>query len=160
MDNKSIDKLAGETALAICKGEDWNGKLDVDSLETLATKSLGVLQEQGVYAMIVFLFSRSGDKFLSKYLEEAKKHNEKIAAITLVKWLVNSLKKEPIAAMKVAFDKDLNGNLNTKKQSILQHFLEKISSNLENLLFVKEFYERTLIYVRHISKGLKNEQKQ
>jgi len=159
MTNKSIDKLAGETALEICRGEDCDGKLDIDSLDTLSTKALGVLQEQGVYAMIVFLFSRSGNEKLADYLKNPKKNNKKISAIQLVKGLVNSLEKEPVQALEVQFEEKLNGNLNEKKQKLLQHFLDKISIDLESLLFVKEFYEQTLIYVRHIAKGMKNESK-
>jgi len=155
MENKSIDNLAGETALLVCKGEDCHGKLDIDHLENLTTKALGVLQEQGVYAMMVFLFSRSGNETLDNYLKEVKKNGEKIAAIELVEGLVNSLREDPIKSLNVQFEEVLNGNLNKKKKRLLQHFLNKISGDLEKLLFVKEFYEQTLIYVRHIAKGMK-----
>jgi hypothetical protein len=36
----------------------------VETLERLSTKALGVLQSQGVYALMLFLFSRTGDEKL------------------------------------------------------------------------------------------------
>lgn len=119
----------------------------------MATKTLGVLQEQGVYAMVVFLLSRSGNKnFDDKDLKD-----ENRAAIEIMKNLGNSLSQDPLNNLQVGFQSPLDYNLNFMKKEIMENFLSKISENLEKLLFVKEFYEQTLIYVRHIAKGMKNE---
>lgn len=152
MANISIDKLAGETALAICTPENPGEKWDIEALENLATKALGVLQEHGVYAMIVFLLSRSGEKSF----DDSKASKENKAAIQLVQALVNALSKSPLNTLDITFTKTLNRNIHHDKAQLLQHFIRKIAKDLEKLLFVKEFYENTLIYVRHIAKGLKN----
>lgn len=146
--NRNLDKLAGEVALEIC-GKD----VDIGTLENLATKALGVLQEQGVYAMMVFLLSRSGDKLFT----DLKISNENKAAIICTDKLNESLKKEPLHLL--SMNPNGVGSLKSKnnngvKKAILEMYL-KISESLENLLIVKEFYEQTLIYIRHICKGLK-----
>ncbi len=147
--NKNLDKLAGEVALQIC---DPN-VVDIGTVENLATKALGVLQEQGVYAMIVFLLSRSGDKPFN----DSKISNENKAAIVCIDKLNESLKKKPLDILALnpnGVNSLKSENNNDSKNDILKIYL-KISESLENLLMVKEFYEQTLVYVRHISKGLK-----
>ena len=54
----NLDRLAAEYSQKMVSESKNKEKEEV--LERLVTKSLGVLQEQGVYAMILFLFSRSG----------------------------------------------------------------------------------------------------
>ncbi len=147
MANRNLDKLAGEVALQIC-----NAGVDIDTLENLSTKALGVLQEHGVYAMAVFLLSRSGDK----RFDDQNISNENKSAIICIDKLNESLKKEPLHffALNPNGVSSLKSKNNTNaKKAILELYL-KISESLESLLMVKEFYEQTLIYVRHISKGL------
>ncbi|MDM7911757.1 MAG: hypothetical protein QUS09_01530, partial [Methanotrichaceae archaeon] len=64
VENLNLDRLAAKCAQEMVKKakEDKTIKKPVDTLERLATKALGVLQEQGVYAMTLFLFSRSSDE--------------------------------------------------------------------------------------------------
>lgn len=109
---------------------------DAKAAENLITKTLGVLQEQGVYAMILFLFSRSGDEC-------------KIAP-TL---------REPLYLL----TKELppyqnNGGLaefdgETEAKNVLAFYEQSVCGNLDNLLLVKELYEQTLIYARYGAKA-------
>jgi len=148
MANKNLDKLAGEIALQICDP----ARVDIGTLENLATKALGVLQEQGVYAMMVFLLSRSGDKSFT----DPKISKENKVAITCIDNLNESLKREPLNLLKLnsnGVSSLKSANNSNSKKAILEMYLN-ISESLESLLMVKEFYEQTLIYVRHISKGL------
>ena len=85
--------------------------IDIENLENLATKALGVLQEQGVYAMMVFLLSRSGDKALENYIKDIKDHKEKIVAVQLIKNLGNSLGEEPLKKLKINLLVDFNKSI-------------------------------------------------
>ncbi|MBN2533559.1 MAG: hypothetical protein JXB88_11730 [Spirochaetales bacterium] len=148
MANRNLDKLAGEVALQICNPDE----VTIDILERIATKALGVLQEQGVYAMIVFLLSRSGNEQYNK----KKESKESKSAILCIDSLNGSLKKEPMNFLSLKSNNVTplqTKNDNNGKKAILQMYL-KISESLETLLLVKEFYEQILIYVRHICKGL------
>lgn len=148
MANRNLDKLAGEAALQICNPDE----VTIDILERISTKALGVLQEQGVYAMIVFLLSRSGNK----QYNELEKSKESKSAILCIDSLNESLKREPINFLSLKSNNITplqTRNDNNGKKAILHMYLD-ISESLEKLLLVKEFYEQTLIYVRHICKGL------
>jgi hypothetical protein len=52
-----LDKLCAKTAQDIIDQRDG---VDSKIIDGFTTKSLGVLQEQGVYASVLFLFSRLG----------------------------------------------------------------------------------------------------
>ncbi len=169
MENKSIDNLAGETALAICDDK----VIDIGTMENLATKALGVLQEQGVYAMIVFLLSKTNNKPFDrlKKADEArsavfcidklndcweysilnflpKKENTKLSPLKL------NIPKEASKDDQKRLESEFREKLLKVKRTILDQYIN-LSNSLEELLFVKEFYEQTLIYVRHIAKGMK-----
>ena len=56
--SRNLDRLAAQTAQAIVNegaGKDGKG---AEKLENMATKALGVVQENGVYAGMLFLYSR------------------------------------------------------------------------------------------------------
>jgi len=55
MTDLNLDRLAAQYAQKIVH----DGQ---SGLENLITKTLGVLQEQGVYTCLLFLFSRTGDE--------------------------------------------------------------------------------------------------
>ncbi|NTW99407.1 MAG: hypothetical protein HGB35_05675 [Geobacteraceae bacterium] len=99
-----------------------------EGLENLITKTLGVLQEQGVYACLLFLFSRTS--------------KEKVLAETILPHLYNLLKELP--AFQQSEINDQNG---------LQFFSDNVCSDLDTLLLVKELYEQTLIYARYGAKA-------
>ena len=97
-------------------------------LENLVTKTLGVLQEQGVYACLLFLFSRtSNEKSLAK---EIRPH-------------LYALLKELPAFRESAID-DSNA---------LAFFADTVCDKLDTLLLVKELYEQTLVYARYGAKA-------
>lgn len=121
MTKLNLDQLAAQYAQ---KMVDDGGK----EIETLITKALGVLQEQGVYACMLFLFSRSG--------------NEKALANKIRPHLYDLLKKLPDFA--TASIGDNNG---------LEFFANTVCEKLDTLLLVKELYEQTLIYARYGAKA-------
>jgi hypothetical protein len=105
-------------------------------IENLITKTLGVLQEQGVYACILFLFSRTG--------------KEKEIAPHLRRPLHDLLTVLP------DFDKaDRPGD---KAKETLAFYSNQVCEDLDILLLVKELYEQTLIYARYGAKAAGNEE--
>lgn len=133
VENLNLDKVAAERAHAMVR-EAKSGvdkmKKPVDTLERLATKALGVLQEQGVYAMMLFLFSRTSD--------------EKEVARLIRSQLYEALRKLPgfeTASIEGNSDKDL------------EYFTGKVLNNIDTLLLVRDLYEQTLIYARYAAKA-------
>jgi hypothetical protein len=121
MKQLNLDQLAAQYAQKIVA----DGKADI---ENLITKSLGVLQEQGVYACLLFLFSRTS--------------NEKELAQKTRPHLYNLLKELPaFTASKI------------NDQNALQFFADTVCNDLDTLLLVKELYEQTLIYARYGAKA-------
>jgi len=121
MTQLNLDQLAAQYAQKIVA----DGKADI---ENLITKSLGVLQEQGVYACLLFLFSRTG--------------NEKEIAPNIRSHLYNLLKKLPAFTTSEIND-----------QNALQFFADTVCDDLDTLLLVKELCEQTLIYARYGAKA-------
>jgi hypothetical protein len=112
-------------------------KLDKDSksrnAETLITKSLGVLQEDGIYAFFLYLVSRGkkekeGAQVLkdcaSGLLQEAKIPNF-------------SSGSDPLLAVRGSTDQKVKG----------------LADDLDNLLLAKRLLEQTLIYARYHAKA-------
>lgn len=117
----NLDQLAAQCAQKIVA----DGKADI---ENLVTKTLGVLQEQGVYACMLFLSSRSG--------------NEKGLAEKTRPHLYNLLKELPAFA-----------NSQVTDANPLQFFSDTVCDDLDTLLLVKDLYEQTLIYARYGAKA-------
>jgi len=121
MTQLNLDQLAARYAQKIVA----DGQ---DGLENLITKTLGVLQEQGAYACLLFLFSRTGNE--KKLAEKTRPH------------LYNLFKELPVFA-----DTEITD------QNALPFFFDTVCNDLDTLLLVKELYERTLIYARYGAKA-------
>ncbi|MDI9418270.1 MAG: hypothetical protein QM438_11095 [Euryarchaeota archaeon] len=108
----------------------------IETLERLVTKTLGVLQEQGVYAMLLFLFSRTGD--------------EKEVAPIIREQLYESVKKLPNFT---------NLEIDDESKSVLNIYTKNVLSSIDILLLVRDLYEQTLIYARYAAKAEGNKEK-
>lgn len=133
-ENLNLDKLAAKQAQAMVKtakkGID-GVKKPVDTLERLVTKTLGVLQEQGVYAMMLFLFSRTSD-------------DEYKTAQVIRAQLYEALKQLP------DFEK---ARIDDKPEKALEFYANNVLNTLDVLLLVRDLYEQTLIYARYNAKA-------
>lgn len=132
MTQLNMDQLAAQSAQKIIKTSLETGS--AKEIEILITKTLGVLQEQGVYACLLFLFSRTSSK-------------EKILAEKVRPHLYNLLKELPTFT-----DEELTD------QNALQFFADTVCDDLDTLLLVKEWYEQTLIYARYGAKAARKEE--
>lgn len=100
-----------------------NDKIKAKDVENLVTKSLGVLQQNGVYACVVYLLS----------------NNEN----TISECIVNNL---------LEFTEKI-GIIKRNDQNTLNFISNNICNNLEKLLLVKLIWEQTLLYARYNAKA-------
>ncbi len=126
----NLDKIAADRSREMLEAS------DKETLERLVTKALGVLQSQGVYALMLFLFSRKSDE-------------GKIAPFVR-KALYNVLLSLP----NFKDDEELKDfTENSTAQDVLKWYSDKIVEDLDTLLLVRDLYEQTLIYARFHAKA-------
>ena len=137
-----LEKNAKDQPKRIVKKED---------LENLTTKSLGILQSQGIYASMLFLLSRSG-----KGSSPGQMSAEERCATEIVSWLDTLLKPENFIKSppdpknfksKIAYTE-----VNSKKDEILKEVAE-VTGNLDSLLLVRNLWGKVLIYLRFHAKA-------
>jgi len=122
---KNLDLIAARTAQEIIKETSANKAGEVDNL---ITKALGVLQENGVYAAMLYLYSRtSTDKSI------AEKSRPKLVA------LVAEL------GLQIPEQRDAS--------TVLKFLTDRVCNDLDRLLLVKQLWEQTLIYARFGAKA-------
>jgi DNA-binding transcriptional ArsR family regulator len=130
---RNLDWLAASTAQTIV-GEKRD-KTQAEKLENMATKALGVVQENGVYAGMLFLYSRKEDE-----------------ANEIRGQLLKMLAAEELTPLNLAQqDKDQAWS------AVSKHLIGKVTNDLDTLLLVKDLYEQTLIYVRYGAKAAGSE---
>jgi len=125
---RNLDRLAAQTAQAIVNDTNGFGKTQVDNL---VTKALGVLQENGVYAATLFLYSRTGpDGKIAPYVRKP-----------LLKLAAGEVVHQPAPV-----------SMNNAEE-VLAWVTDHISGDLDTLLLVKQVWEQTLIYARYGAKA-------
>lgn len=109
--------------------------------ESLITKALGVLQENGPYAMFLFL------------REKKNKNTTKEFAGKCLNSLIGLLNDNEI--------KGFFGSAPSNKQppEKISEWLIGISKDIDKLFFLKKILEQTLVYARYYSKALPEEGK-
>lgn len=125
---RHLDWLAAHHAQeVICKTKGEKAS-DVDNT---ATKALGILQENGIYACALFLKSRPS--------------SEKNRADIVMAEMLNLLDRLGFGWGQPRSD---------RAEDVLQHISDKVTSdNLERLLLAKETLEQMLIYARYGAKA-------
>lgn len=121
MEHLNLDQKAAQYAQAIVR----NGGAEI---ENLVTKALGVLQEQGVYACILFLLANKDQNILLP--------------------LCALLKELPAFHANPAIPTE-----RTDSKVTLKFFSDTVCSELDTLLLIKDLYEQTLIYARYGAKA-------
>jgi len=113
-------------------------------LENLATKTLGVLQSQGIYATMLFLISNA----------------DETGANEIINWLYTLTSPEKFKELNPKDSKpDINYSEEKRKgknKEITNTILDKtilITNNLENLLKIRLVWEQLLIYLRYHAKA-------
>lgn len=112
--------------------------------ENLITKSLGVLQEDGVYAFFLYLASQI--KPSEKGKEEGKKSQ---AARALANQAASFLSHDGLKLLQA------DGTNDAYRNAMEQIRAENgLASNLDNLLLAKRLLEKALIYARYHAKAM------
>jgi hypothetical protein len=99
------------------------------AIDTLSTKALGVLQENGVFACVLFLRTRREKE--SPVTEEIMKTLHELA--------------EAFGGEQQCMGVD----------SLLRYYSDQIAGDLDRLMLTRSVWEQTLIYVRYSAKALK-----
>jgi len=102
-------------------------------LEKLITDSLAVVEEQGVYALFLFLQSQSS----------AKKENAKKLSDALFDFLTKVPAQRPLISNSGDFQKE-----DSSKQDMFKA-LENLADDLDKLLLAQNLLRQTLIYARY-----------
>lgn len=131
----NMDQLAAEYSQEMVS-ETPKEKKAAKALTNLVTKTLGVLQEQGVYAMMLFLFSRTSD--------------EREIARLIRKELIEMVQQLPAFSEVDTPDPD-------KDKETLKFYSGKVMDDLDTLFLVRDLYEQTLTYARFGAKAAEKE---
>jgi hypothetical protein len=133
----NLDRLAAERAQAVIRrtrlkiaGDALSCEADAGDVDNTVTKALGVLQENGVYACMLFLASRP--------------KVERPRADVVMDEMLNLLDS-------LGFDWGKPSSLNA--EAVLKHVSDKVTCDLERLLLAKETLEQMLIYARYGAKA-------
>ena len=116
-------------------------KNPVKTLENLVTKTLGVLQEQGIYAMMLFLFSRTSDE----------REIAPVIRMQLFRLLKDNEQDHQIPAFA---DKNVPVD-EADAQKVLEFYSDQVLDNLDLTFLIRDLYEQTLIYARYGAKAEK-----
>ncbi len=136
MNTLNLDQLAAHRAQQMVLKTSEIGRKYVEVLERLVTKTLGVLQAQSVYAMMLFLWSRSGDeKDIALIIR-----NECYALIKIL---------PPFSDLSVPTEK-------SDDKTTLKFYSSDDVQKIDNLLLIRDLYEQTLIYARYGAKAASN----
>lgn len=129
---KNLDVLAAQAAQTIIANTD---KQQPTEVYNLITKALGVLQENGVYAALLYLYSRTSniDKLVA---EQTRK--ELLSLLTRL---------------------GLSSSIGYDATTALRFLTDNVCNELDRLLLVKQLWEQTLIYTRYGAKAREAEAK-
>ena len=114
---KTVQKIINKTS-----------KISPNEVENLITKTLGVLQENGVYACILYLYSRTSG------------FEKEVSAIT----------RNELLKMTEFLGKEHEGD--EKAEYVLKFLTDNICNDLDTLFLTKQLWEQTLIYARYSAK--------
>ncbi|RJX27682.1 MAG: hypothetical protein C4554_03860 [Dethiobacter sp.] len=125
----NLEYEAAKTAHYIVK-ECEQGGISSREVENVITKTLGVLQENGIYGCIIYLYSLSDDK-----------ESNNIIISKLLQMLKLLGVETPV-------------NVNDY-ENVLKFIIDNVCNDLEKLLMLKQLWEQTLVYARYASKARK-----
>jgi hypothetical protein len=124
---KHLDAMCARAAQEIVVNSITDGKKPTE-VENVVTKALGVVQENGIYAGLLYLYSRGPTE-----TPVAKQARDRLLA------LVGELGAGQVAGRDA--------------QTALKFLTDNVCGNLDTLLLVKQVWEQTLIYARYGAKA-------
>ncbi len=116
-----------------------NGKeefVPASSLDNLTTKTLGILQENSVYAALLYLYSRSeGEQLVAKQIR------------------IQLLRLTSLFGLEPPIETEANKQVAQDAIEALGFLTNQVCQDLDRLLLVKQLWEQTLIYTRYGAKA-------
>lgn len=114
------------------------------------TKVLAVLQEQGVYACMLFLYSRSDtEKPKARIIREVLRE-----ILQMLKEKYGILWKKENKTLEVPRSAERDDT----SADVLNFYADAVVADLDTLLLVRDLYEQTLIYARYAAKAEGNKE--
>ena len=139
----NLDLQAAEAGQAIVREAKTKNKKQVNELQTQLNKSLGVLQESGVYALLMYL--------LAKRKKDGGKEGDPCR--TIINELLEAVRKN-IDGL------GLNPDEGPPQQShsdcsnkVLEWTKDHILRDLYRLLLLRDFFQRALTYARYAAEA-------
>jgi len=125
---------------------------EAKAVENLITKTLSVLQEQGVYAMMLFLFSRTSkeNKISPHIRQQLYDLLQTLPAFTNIK-LPSA--QETLDALAIGDNEGRKTKQVAEAKQALSFYSDQVCQDLHTLFMVKDLYEQTLIYARYGAKA-------
>jgi len=113
--------------------------------ERYITNSLGILQENGIYAAIVYVLSKTnGNNF------------ESTCYIYILDRLMALLGDTNLHYLNLGLNPGITREtINTNRPRILQHVSDRIANAIDNVLITHRLFEQTLIFARYGAKALR-----
>ncbi len=154
IDQKAM--LAAGRVLAAAQGQISANMYKIADVENLATKGLGVVLEQGIYAGLLFFYSKKKDTTPAQLMigELLKLSIDLVPALNSVR-----IDAEPGGGLP-GRGGDLVPALNSvridpnKSLDALGYLAKTVCADLRQTIWVKTVWEQTLTYVRYGAKAL------
>jgi len=149
----NLDKLAAaqsQKLLSVIGKPIRQGCVKSTDADNLCTKALGVLQENGLYASILYLLYRSGNATSHEGMNA-----EQRVATQAVADLLGLLCQDQLADFRLCMDQPVTWQqVNPRKSEIMRHMSDTVCETpLEKMLLVKGLWEQMLIYARYGAKA-------
>lgn len=119
----NLDLLCAEAGGNLIKSLETK-KAEKKKIENLITKSLGVLQENGIYAFFLFLNASNEGKIAGEIVRQCN----------------NLLRRKEIKLI--------------HNEDVLAAVRDELAKDIDNLFLAKELLEKTLIYARYHAKAI------
>jgi len=124
----NLDIEAAKAAQEII-AETKHNHIKAKEIENLVTKTLGVLQENGVYSCMLYLYSRTSGS------------DEAVSKVT----------RKKLLKMTELLGKEPDGD--DKAENVLKFLTDYICNDIDTLFLTKQLWEQTLIYARYGAKA-------
>ena len=136
------------------------GQVKADQARNTIQKTLGILQESGLYALIVWLLSKVGNVTDNQQTwGQNCKSEEEFCSLIVLTNMFQIASESQLAPMGIALPETISIHAweissRQNKGNILEHFSDTITANLDRLIFTRHLYDQTLVYALFITKAL------
>ena len=149
-------KIAQETVGQDCA----KGQVKGEQARNTVQKALGILQESGLYAVVVWLLSKAGNVTGNQQTwGQNCKSEEEFCSLIVLTNLFQLANESQLASIGIALPEAISIHAweissRQNRRNILEHFSDTITASLDRLIFTRHIYDQTLVYALFITKAL------